>query len=122
MDMTTKTYRDFEIIPWSDGFEKYFAHKSSGGSMDKFEFGIIAKFIVKKESEVMGFAFAVAGLDIFAEPRAEKFKDENLINKAMEKIKRYLDNQKFSHNEELTFEFQSQDFFNVQNPIWWENN
>ena len=111
-------YKGYEILAWSEGFEKYFTNKS--GSLDKFDFGMIAKFFVRKDQKATGFAFAVSGLDMFAEPNHPKFEEKALTDKALEVIRKYLDSNELIHEGELTFEFHSNDFLQMKNPIWWK--
>ena len=53
----TIEYKGFKITHYSPGFEMF---------PDRF--GSIAKFVVSNNLVVAGFAFAVAGLKLFAEP------------------------------------------------------
>lgn len=118
MKTKIEIYKGFEIINWTEGFERYFLDKNQGGSIDKFEFGLWSKFLIRKDGLVSKFAFAIAGLDMIAEPKNQKFEANNLMTKAMDTIKIFIDSGKLINDKEYTFEFHSQGFFEVNNPIW----
>jgi excisionase family DNA binding protein len=100
-------YKEFEIAFYSPGFEMF---------PDRF--GSIAKFVVKKPDLVVGFAFAVAGLELFASPETT---DQHLEKLAKDEIKNYIDNGNLTHKKEHTFEFLSGHFVEVENPVWWKS-
>jgi hypothetical protein len=113
-----ETYKGFEILEWSNGFEHYFSEKS--GSIGKFDIAIIAKFVVRTKDQAAGFAFAVSGLDMFAEPESLKFTQESLTHEALKTIKEYLDSQEILHLQQLKYEFLNNSFIEVKNPEWWK--
>lgn len=100
-------YKGFEIAYYSPGFEMF---------PDRF--GSIAKFIVKKPDFVAGFAFAIAGLELFAAPDTT---DKHLEDLAKQKIKELIDSNTLLNNHEYTFEYHSETFMEVKNPIWWKH-
>jgi len=80
-------------------------------------FGLIARIVVYNDQKnFIGFAFAVAGLSLFA--RTDE--DDNLDKLALDKIKEYIDKKTLSNEDMYTFEFSnSGEFLEVQNPEWW---
>jgi hypothetical protein len=99
-------YKGYEISFYSPGFEMF---------PDRF--GSIAKFIVKKPDFVAGFAFAVAGLEMFAAPETT---EQHLEDLAKQEIRKYIDSGDITHKSEYTFEFLSGRFMEVENPVWWK--
>lgn len=97
-------YKGFEIIQRFDGFEV------SPGTLTS-----IASFIVRKDDTVAGFAFAVGMLDFMANPTLT---NEALLEKANKIITKYVDKD-IKHLEEYTFEYNTSDFFPIENPKWW---
>ncbi len=79
-------------------------------------FGLIAQIIVKINDEYAGFAFAVGGLQLFAEPN----KDYRLQEIAIDKIKDFIDKSKINDEEIYTFEYRNHNFIQVLNPEWWD--
>jgi|SRR3989339_336475 len=100
-------YKEFQIIFDSNGFENF---------ADRF--GSLAKIIVKKDQIVAGFAFAVAGLELFADP---KINEVELREKALEVVKDYIDRSQVINNNVKTFELRSLQFFEVIKPDWWQS-
>jgi len=98
-------YKGFDIVPYSPGFELF---------TDRL--GIIASFIVKNDSTMAVFAFAVGGLTMFADP---DISDDDLLKEAREIIKKHIDNKQVKHLEEYTFEYNPSNFISVTNPQWW---
>src|SRR3989344_9346885 len=83
-------YKDYQITPWSLGFEPF---------PDRF--GSVASYIVKGKENVSGFAFAVAGMEFMAHP---DLKEVNLQEKATEKIKNFIDAKAVVNGTEYLFE------------------
>jgi len=98
-------YEGFDILPYSPGFDLF---------TDRL--GIVASFIVKNDNVMSVFAFAVGGFTMFAQP---DISDDDLLKKAREIIKEYIDNKKIKHLEEYTFEYHPSNFIDVGNPQWW---
>ena len=99
------TYKEYSVHPYSFGFELF---------PDRF--GMIAKYLVKKQDLVAGFAFAVPGLDLFAMPHIT---EKDLEDKAYKIIKERLDQGNVTNLGEYTYEFYSSDFLEIENPEWW---
>ena len=79
-------------------------------------FGLIARIVAYNDQKsFIGFAFAVAGLSLFA--RTDK--EDNLDKLALDKIKEYIDKKTLSSEDMYTFEFSNDEFYEVQNPEWW---
>lgn len=104
--LTPHSYKSFEITPWSLGFEMF---------TDRF--GSVSSYIVKNKSTVSGFAFAIGGLDWFAEPA---LKEKNLQKMALDTIMGYIDAQAVVNGKEYTFEFKSSHFTEEPNALWWK--
>jgi putative AlgH/UPF0301 family transcriptional regulator len=102
--LVTTQYSSYKIEKWSDGFQ-----------LVTGSFNLIASFIVRKENFVAGFAFRVGYLDWVA----KQLKQEDLINKAQKTIKYYLDNKEIKNLDELTFEFNSDEFIEKKDSKWW---
>jgi len=100
-------YKGYEIIFDSNGFENFVNR-----------FASLAKIIVKKNDTVAGFAFAVAGLELFADP---KINETELRERALEKVRDYIDRNEITHNVVKTFELRSLRFIEIINPDWWES-
>lgn len=98
-------YKGYEIIFDSNGFENFVNR-----------FASLAKIIVKKNEIVAGFAFAVAGLELFANP---KINETELRERALEKIRDYIERGEIVHNSVKTFELRSLRFVEIINPEWW---
>ena len=79
-------------------------------------FGVIAKITAEKENELIGFAFAVSGLSLFARTGLK----DDLDNLPIEKIKEYIDKNLISDGDVFTFEFENGRFGEVQNTEWWD--
>jgi hypothetical protein len=99
-------YNGFEISLYSPGFEMF---------PDRF--GSIAKFIVKKPGFVVGFAFAVPGLEMLATPNIT---ENDLETMAVEKIKVAIDQGALKKLHEYTYEYHSSEFIQVNDPEWWK--
>ena len=99
------SYKGFTITSYSDGFQV------SPGTLIR-----IASFIVRKDDLIAGFAFAESMLTRMANP---ELKDEELLQKAEEMIKKYIDDNAIKHLEEYTFEYHPSAFIDVDNPKWW---
>ena len=95
---------NYDLERWSNGFQIV------PGSLN-----LICSFLVRNEGLVAGFAFRVGYLDWVS----KKLKNEELIRKAEEIIKQYMNNEKANNREELTFEYNHPNFLKVDNPIWW---
>lgn len=80
-------------------------------------FGLIARIVVYNDQQkFIGFAFAVAGLSLFARTDEE----DNLDKLAINKIKEYIDQKTLSNDDMYTFEFSNNgEFLEIQNPEWW---
>lgn len=98
-------YAGYEILPYSFGFELF-----------PNRFGSIAKYIVKKQDFVVGFAFAVPGLELFALPHIT---EPDLEAMAYRAIKEKLESHEIKKLGEYTYEFHSGNFIEVTNPDWW---
>lgn len=79
-------------------------------------FGVIAKITVEKENCWIGFAFAVDGLSLFARTSLK----DDLDNLPIQKIKDLIDKNAIADGDTLTFEFMNGNFYQVQNPEWWQ--
>lgn len=79
-------------------------------------FGVIAKITAENKDSWVGFAFAVSGLSLFARIGLK----DDLDNLPIKKIKEYIDKKLISDGDTFTFEFVDNDFYEVQNPNWWE--
>ncbi|MBU1031663.1 MerR family transcriptional regulator [Patescibacteria group bacterium] len=80
-------------------------------------FGLIARIVAYNDKKsFIGFAFAVAGMSLFA--RTDE--DDNLDKLALDKIKEYIDKKMLSNEDIYTFEFSDGEFHEVQNPEWWQ--
>ncbi len=101
-------YEGYEIHSHSVGFELF-----------PNRFGSIARYIVKKQQIVCGFAFAVPGLELFALPHLT---DKDLESLAYEVIKKRIDQGNVKHLAEYTYDFHSGHFTEVSNPEWWNSN
>lgn len=104
---TAVMFKGYEIHSHSVGFELF-----------PNRFGSIARYIVKKEKIVSGFAFAVPGLELFAMPHLT---DKDLESLAFEVIKGKIEIGELKHLAEYTYEFHSGHFMEVTNPDWWKN-
>lgn len=102
----TIEYKGFKIMYYSPGFEMF---------PDRF--GSIAKIVVQNDQIVAGFAFAIAGLKLFANP---EIKTKDLENTAVNKVKEFIDKGNIQNLQEYTFEFESEEFYEVADPNWWE--
>lgn len=98
-------YNGYEILPYSLGFEIF-----------PNRFGSIAKYIAKKQNFVVGFAFAVPGLELFALPHIT---EPDLESMAYQIIKKKLGSKEIKNLDEYTFEFHSGNFIDVKKPDWW---
>lgn len=105
---TSLDYKGYEIHSHSVGFELF-----------PNRFGSIARYIVKQKQTVLGFAFAVAGLALFAMPHIT---EKDLEDLALETIKKRLDQGNIKNLAEYTYEFSSGQFMEVTNPEWWTKN
>jgi excisionase family DNA binding protein len=78
-------------------------------------FDRMARFIVKKdEGDLIGFIFYISLLSAHS-----KDKDE-LETMVLEKVKEILSSRKPTDGDRFTFEFESGQFVEVENPDWWE--
>ena len=102
----TIEYKGFKITHYSPGFEMF---------PDRF--GSIAKIIVQNDQTVAGFAFAVAGLKLFAHT---EIKSKDLEDATVSKVKEFIDRSLIQNLKEYTFEFESEGFREVDDPDWWE--
>lgn len=100
------TYKGYQINTWSEGFEVV------PGSLNT-----IASFIIRWDKNVCGFAFAVGFLTRMAQP---EINDTDLISKALSVIKKNIDKESLEHMSEYTYEYQNDEFIEVQNPKWWK--
>ena len=100
-----QTHKDYSIKLLSDKFE------SAPNSLFA-----IAKFIIQKDDLIAGFVFSIDLLTMFAD---FEIKEENLVNKAENIIKDYIDGGKIQHLKEYTFEYETTSFAAVKNPSWW---
>jgi len=98
-------YEGYEVLPYSFGFELF-----------PNRFGSIAQYIVKKQDFVVGFAFAVPGLELFALPHIT---EPDLEAMAYRAIKEKLEKHEIKKLSEYTYEFHSGNFMEVTNPDWW---
>ena len=99
-------YKDFDIIPYSVGFEH------APGTLIR-----IASFIVYKQDLVAVFAFTDGGMLLrMSHPH---LKDENLLREATEIIQGKIDANKIKNHEEYTFEYYPLNFIEVNDPKWW---
>lgn len=98
-------YEGYELLPHSFGFELF-----------PNRFGSIAKYIVRKQNFVAGFAFAVPGLELFALPHIT---EPDLEAMAYQIIKERLEKEKVDELGEYTYEFRSGSFVEVKKPDWW---
>ncbi len=79
-------------------------------------FGLIARIVAYNDQEsFIGFAFAVAGLSLFARTDQK----DNLDKLALDKIKEYIDKETLSSEDMYTFEFSNGSFYEKENPEWW---
>jgi len=79
-------------------------------------FGLIARIVAyNDQNSFIGFAFAIAGLSLFA--RTDK--EDNLDKLALDKIKEYIDKKTLSSEDMYAFEFSNGKFYEKQNPEWW---
>lgn len=101
-------YKGYEIHLNSVGFELF-----------PNRFGSIAQYIVKQKHTVLGFAFAVPGLELFTMPHIT---EKDLENLALATIKNRLDQGDIKNLAEYTYEFNSGHFMEVSNPEWWIKN
>lgn len=113
-----KNYKGFDVFLWSEGFEKYILGKEKAGSLGKFDFGSIAKIVVRKEDLYSSFAFAVSGLDMVVKQDNPEFTEENLLDMAVEAVERYINQNRITKGKELTFELHTE-FTEVEDPAWW---
>ncbi|KKR86995.1 MAG: binding domain protein, excisionase family protein [Candidatus Curtissbacteria bacterium GW2011_GWA1_41_11] len=80
-------------------------------------FGLIAQLTAhNNKSSFVGFAFAVAGMSLFARTGQK----DDLDKLALDKIKKYIDEKTLSGEDVFTFEFENGRFREVQNPEWWQ--
>lgn len=98
------TYKNHEIIWDSEGFVSM-----------QGDFGVIAKIIVKYGNKHTGFAFASPGLQELTRTNKEKPLDDF----AMKQIIGLIDSDKLLDEDVHTFEFINNDFYEVENPDWW---
>ncbi len=98
-------YDGYEILPHSFGFELF-----------PNRFGSIAKYVVRKQDFVVGFAFAVSGLELFSLPHIT---EPDLEAMAYRIIKERIEKQGLKNFGEYTYEFNSGNFIEVKNPKWW---
>jgi hypothetical protein len=80
-------------------------------------FGSVSSYIVKGNGLISGFAFAIAGLDWFAQP---DMKEKDLQAKAMGVIKEFINDGRIENGQEYTFRFDSMDFLDEPNASWWK--
>lgn len=79
-------------------------------------FGLIARIVAYNDQQTfVGFAFAVAGLSLFARTDQE----DNLDRLALDKIKKYIDEKTLFNEDMFTFEFSNGRFYEKENPEWW---
>ena len=108
IEETQTEYKGFKITSFSRGFEMF-----------QNRFGSIAKFVVIHRNVSAGFAFAVAGTELFEIPEIKSIDLEGI---AISKIKEFIDREDIKNGGEYTFEFWSGDFIEVENPDWWVKN
>lgn len=97
-------YKDYSINWDSDGFLSMPAN-----------FGLIGRIIAHNKERWVGFAFAISGFNSFERIGLKDTPDE----KAIEKIKEYIDKNKISDGDTFTFEFRNGSYDELQNPDWW---
>jgi len=100
-----KTYKGFDIVPHSSGFE------NSPGTIIR-----IASFIVRSKEIVSVFAFAESMLNRMSYPHLT---DDKLLKEAKEIMEKYIENNKIENLEEYTFEYHASSYIDVNNPGWW---
>jgi len=128
-DRGDRRYREKDILEFIKGNPKLIQYsqiiKHRGYSIAWYSegyismtgnFGVIAKITAEKENSWTGFAFAVSGLSLFARTELK----DDLDNLPIRKIKEYIDKDLISDGDTFTFEFKNGDFYEVQNPEWWE--
>jgi len=98
-------YEGYEVLPYSFGFELF--HN---------RFGSIAKYIVRKQDFVAGFAFAVPGLELFALPHITEPDLEAMVYQV---IREKLGKREMKKLSEYTYEFRAGNFIEVSSPDWW---
>lgn len=99
-----REYKGFVIEPWYG----YFAPHPN-------RLIFIASFIVHKEGFACGFAFAISGLSALT----KQIPDQELLEMTQEIINDHIDRGAMGNLAELTFEFQSGQFIEVEGPSWW---
>jgi len=102
------TYKNYEVIPYSGGFNSFTSR-----------LGLMATYVIRKGDEQIVFAFAVAGLELFARVKPN---DINLDELARRTIKNIIDREQKQLNDEdiYTFDFKNERFVQVLYPDWWE--
>lgn len=98
-------HEGYEVLPYSLGFELF-----------PNRFGSIAKYIIRKQDFVVGFAFAVPGLELFALPHIT---EPDLEAMAYRIIRERIATHDFKKLGEYTYEFSSGSFIEVNSPDWW---
>jgi hypothetical protein len=101
----TRKYKDYEIIPYSEGFQ------ISPGTLIA-----IASFFVRKDDQITVFAFAVSFLDKVADLNLT---DDRLLKQANSIIEKHIDDGVVKHLEEYTYGFYPSNFLQENNPKWW---
>lgn len=101
--LVTADYRDYEIEELSDGF------KLAPSSLNS-----IAFFVARKENLTAVFVFGVGYLDWIV----KKIDNKILLQKAESTIRDYIGKRKMKSLDVFTFEFQSGEFVEVDNPKW----
>jgi len=97
-------YKDYSINWDSDGFLSMPAN-----------FGLIGRIIAHNKERWVGFAFAISGFNSFERIGIKDTPDE----KAIEKIKEYIDKNKIFDGDTFTFEFRNGSYDELQSPDWW---
>lgn len=99
------THTDYSIQWDSEGFLSMPAN-----------FGLIARIIASRNKEFVGFVFAVSGMSAFARIDEE----DNFDQLVLDKVKEYIDEKELSDGDVYSFEFSHGEFYEVQNPEWWQ--
>jgi len=124
-----RRYRESDLLEFMNvnpGLIRYGQIVTHGGYSIKWDsegflsmsanFGLIARIVAYNDQEsFIGFAFAVAGLDLFARTDKKGYLDKL----AFEKVKEYVDKKTLSNENMYTFEFSNGRFYEKQNPEWW---
>lgn len=99
-------YKNYQIEPWSNGFQIVPGTITS-----------ISSFVIKTENFGCGVAFAMGMLERMANPHISEEDVQSGVKKTLENL---IDSDKIKNLEEYTFEFHSGKFVQVDNPSWWK--